>query len=510
MKIVYQYCILVVLLLTAFRGIPQNNSRNLRSNDNPASGNSQVILSPAGGASMNFDSLTDFSLSFGPWITFDLDKQPTYTIQGHVFPHNGDTMSYLVFNPAGVVPTMASDTAIQPHSGSKFGACFSATTPPNNDWFISPRIQLKFNGSFSFWAKSYTNAYGLEKFRVAVSVTDSNPSSFTYISGTGPLEAPVTWVKEMFDLSAYNQQKVYVAIQCVSSDAFIFMIDDLAVDPGTDSTGLPSTLSQDFESLADFTLAFDPWKTIDVRGGATWGIQGSSFPNSGQPMAWINFVPSLASPPPVNMTTHSGLKMAVCFSSMPPNSPNDKWLISPKMHLGVEGKLSLWVQTYNVTYGLEKYNIGVSTGGSGPSDFTIIAGSETAPVDWTRKEYDLSAYAGQDVYIGIENVSNNQFIMLVDDILITSTVGINEQDSRKELTLYPNPASDRVVLNTTFAPGNTAAVSLVNVLGMEVKKYLLPSSAGRIDLDLSGIAPGTYMVVYSDNERKCVVKLIIN
>jgi hypothetical protein len=33
-----------------------------------------------------------------------------------------------------------------------------------------------------------------------------------------------------YDLSAYDGQTVYVAVQCVTTDAFIFMVDDFSVD----------------------------------------------------------------------------------------------------------------------------------------------------------------------------------------------------------------------------------------------------------------------------------------
>ncbi|MFA5418423.1 MAG: T9SS type A sorting domain-containing protein, partial [Bacteroidales bacterium] len=67
---------------------------------------------------------------------------------------------------------------------------------------------------------------------------------------------------------------------------------------------------------------------------------------------------------------------------------------------------------------------GVSTSGLNPSDFTIIsAGSYVeAPVaNWTEFTYDLSAYAGQNVYVGIQCVSNDAFILLVDDVTIGAT-----------------------------------------------------------------------------------------
>jgi len=178
----------------------------------------------------NFDGFSDFTLNFSPWTTADLDGSATYGITDHTFPNSGAAMAYIVFNPSNVEPSMGADAAIQPHSGSKFAACFAATTPPNNDWIITPLINLGTNSNLSFWVKSYTAQYGLERYKVGVSNTNNDPSSFTIISGSNYLEAPANaWQQKQFDLSAYDGTDVYIGIQCVSNDAFIFMLDDVAV-----------------------------------------------------------------------------------------------------------------------------------------------------------------------------------------------------------------------------------------------------------------------------------------
>jgi hypothetical protein len=142
-------------------------------------------------------------------------------------------MAFIAFNPATTTPPQTGDPALQPHGGSRFGACMDAVPAPpqyNDDWIISPQTTLGNNSSITLWAKSYTDAYGLEKYNVLVSTTDMNPASFTVISGPTPVEAPLDWTEVTYDLAAYDNQTVYVAIQCVSQDAFIFMIDDVSID----------------------------------------------------------------------------------------------------------------------------------------------------------------------------------------------------------------------------------------------------------------------------------------
>ena len=74
---------------------------------------------------------------------------------------------------------------------------------------------------------------------------------------------------------------------------------------------------------------------------------------------WLSSVSTLPRLcPPTNMSAHSGEKFGACFSSMPPNNPNDKWLISPQMTLGNNASIIFWVETYNTFYGLEQLQCG--------------------------------------------------------------------------------------------------------------------------------------------------------
>ncbi len=552
----------------------------------------------AGTYAMNFEEVPDFSLTFGDWTVNDVDQHDTYSITGYTFPHQNDPMAFLCFNPTQVSPSMAADPAIQPHSGQRFGACFSSNPPTNNDWFISPQVQLGIDGSFSFWIKSYTAEYGLDSYTVAVSVTDKNPGSFTVISGTQPLQTTTSWGKKTFNLSGYNNQKVYVAVHCVSDNNYLMMIDDLEVKaeasttlsadftadkttirlgekisftdastgvptswtwkfdggtpaasslqnpadisysvPGTypvslkisngltsDSmtkagyitvTGYPVTLSLDFESLPDFTLAFNPWTAVDAKGGNTYGINQPNgnpyeFIHTNEPMAFICFNPSKTTPPLTSMTAHSGQKVGCCFSSVPPMNPNNKWLITPKMSLGTNAKIELWVTAYSNQYGTEMYNIAVSTTDASPSNFVPVnAVPEVAPLAWTQRSYDLSAYTGQNVYIGIQCVTDNSFIFMIDDISVTSSLGVNESPSLGRLVVYPNPARDYLTLNYQENSSSTSKIELVSILGETVSCWSEVPVNGRVMLDVQKIPLGIYLLNIVRGQEKVSRKVSI-
>jgi len=183
--------------------------------------------------SCDFEDIADWALDFTPWIALDVDGLDTYGFTDYTFPGDFDPMAFICFNPATTDPPMTDDPEIQPHSGEKFGACMAAVPSGgqgNDDWFISKLTSLGVNSDINFWAKSYTADYGLERFNIGVSTTGMNPEDFTIISATPYEEAPAVWTEFNFDLSEYDYQEVYIAIQCVSNDAFVFMLDDIIIN----------------------------------------------------------------------------------------------------------------------------------------------------------------------------------------------------------------------------------------------------------------------------------------
>jgi PKD repeat protein len=292
--------------------------------------------------------------------------------------------------------------------------------------------------------------------------------------------------------------------------------NDTKTIPGyiTVLSSLPSSMSLDFESLGDFTLDFSPWFVADVNGGGTYGIIQHTFPNNGNPFAFIAFNPSQVVPPMTDsvILPHSGNRFGACFSSAPPYNPNNKWLISPKMHLGTNPQIGLWVKTYNLQYGYEKYNIAVSTLTNHPSDFTVVSGPVPleAPVDWAYRQFNLPDYVNQDVYIGIQCVSDDEFLFMVDDIQISSILAVEEIPQGDWLTLYPNPAQDKIYINFGGRKMIDGTAVLVNNLGMTVANSVFPEEVtGVVEFNLPSLTNGIYYLAVRDKSRNTVKKIII-
>ncbi|MCK4979030.1 MAG: choice-of-anchor J domain-containing protein, partial [Candidatus Delongbacteria bacterium] len=215
---------------------------------------SDVSLSwtaPTGGPepdTMNdgFEGYADFSLTCAPWTQIDGDGSATYGSTDGDFTNENYTGAYIIFNPSQATPALTG--AWDPRTGSKYAACFAAQTPANDDWLISPELLVGSGYYLDFYARSLNDTYGLERFKVGVSTTGTSVGDFTIISSGSYVEAPVVWTNYNYDLSAYVGQAIYIAIVCVSNDAFVFMVDDVTVD---NSKGEP-VFTQSFETTPKY------------------------------------------------------------------------------------------------------------------------------------------------------------------------------------------------------------------------------------------------------------------
>lgn len=174
----------------------------------------------------SFENQAPFSQSIPGFIIRDLDMSATWAWNNVDFPGEGSPIGWMVFAPSQTQPPLANVSA---YSGSQMLAAMSATNPPNNDWLILPNLRPGTNSQFSFWARSFTSAFGLERLKVMISLGDSLPQSFIPLSGEAWYGIPATWTLYEFDLSAYANQDIFLALNCVSMDAFALFIDNLQV-----------------------------------------------------------------------------------------------------------------------------------------------------------------------------------------------------------------------------------------------------------------------------------------
>ncbi|MBK8444816.1 MAG: choice-of-anchor J domain-containing protein [Sphingobacteriales bacterium] len=100
----------------------------------------------------------------------------------------------------------------------------------------------------------------------------------------------------------------------------------------------------------------------------------------------------------------------------------DKWLGTPAIAIpNTDGLQFKWqVKSQDVDF-LEAYQVVVSTAGNTLANLqagTVVYSETASPNDWTSRAISLDAYKGQTIYIGFHNISNDKFLLLLDNLSV--------------------------------------------------------------------------------------------
>jgi len=152
----------------------------------------------------------------------------------------------------------------------------------HDDYLITSQIAVTdlVSDRLTFYAKSRSATF-LEDFNVLISTTGTNVGDFT-INLAGSLQtAPSTWTMYQYDLSAYEGQNIYIAIQAVSLNEWELYIDDFTID------GNPNLACPDPSALTatNFTATSADLAWIENGSATTWDIEwgATGFTPTGTP-----------------------------------------------------------------------------------------------------------------------------------------------------------------------------------------------------------------------------------
>ena len=182
---------------------------------------------------------------------------------------------------------------------------------------------------------------------------------------------------------------------------------------------VPRGFNYGFETAEGFVVdQFPPCTTYDGDGLYTYGIDGYTMPNN-----TANYVGSVVS---FNdyWTAHSGDVMGVFMDAIPSTSggatANDDYFITPRLTIAAGDHFIFWARSVTANYGLERMKVGVY-GGDGTISAYFAGSADTyveVPVDWTKYDYDLTDYVGQEIQLAINCVSADAFALFIDDLFV--------------------------------------------------------------------------------------------
>lgn len=209
----------------------------------------------------SFEDFGDFTTDLFPWITVDVQEVITWNPAGFTFPGAGTAYAFKVLNPAQTTDPIIGNHP--PVDGDKYLIAMQSQIIGDNKWLISPQIKATEGSLLKFYAKSISSQFGLERFRVLVMpdegpVFSFNPAAFTQLSAGEYVEAPVQWTQYDYFLGGYAGQVIRFAIQYVSYDSYMLMLDQIEV-------GMAATMIASITPAEDLSVAYGTSQTNVLR-----------------------------------------------------------------------------------------------------------------------------------------------------------------------------------------------------------------------------------------------------
>jgi hypothetical protein len=196
----------------------------------------------------------------------------------------------------------------------------------------------------------------------------------------------------------------------------------------------------------------------------------------------------------------------------------DNYLVSAPVVISDGDSLYYVVSAFSEFFPNEFYSIEVAINANQPEDFTEIFSETLSSTNWEGRSVDMSAYAGEAVYIAFRHHnSTDQSGLLIDAVALPGEVLENcaevlstDSDFEKlSFGLYPNPANDMVKL----ANRNESGDYLIRTF--DVNGKLVASEQVRIaqnsvhQMDVNQLKPGVYTIQIIGREAVGSQKLVI-
>ena len=226
----------------------------------------------------------------------------------------------------------------------------------------------------------------------------------------------------------------------------------------------------------------------------------------GQQQFWlIDSIHGIAGSPCAKMSGYSGGAVE-----------NEDWLISPAMNFDTYINEQLTFQTA-CNYDGPDLEVKISNeydGVGNPNEFEWVDLSGTlSPGGWIWTPsgvVDVSGITGNSVYVGFKYTSTSSEAKTweVDEILITGEVVIGISDPTKKnypFRFFPNPAREQVTL--TFPDSDEKVVSLLSILGLEVKNERI--TGNTCSISCTDLPPGVYFIRITGAGGETGVKKLI-
>lgn len=185
------------------------------------------------------DDYTDFEVNPSGntgWTYKDNDGLSTWGFGNTTFPHMGEPMAAIIFNPASTTPPLINNETGEvyqtSHSGQRSLGFFASRTEDgvtvveSDDYIFSPELHPYRDFKFSFWARTYDEYEGYrERIRVGYSTTTTDLDNITW------LDSELQYVPLEYTHYEYYipKEAKYVVLNSSSKMNFLLLVDDIFV-----------------------------------------------------------------------------------------------------------------------------------------------------------------------------------------------------------------------------------------------------------------------------------------
>jgi len=156
--------------------------------------------------------------------------------------------------------------------------------------------------------------------------------------------------------------------------------------------------------LLTVTLALGQWNIDEGFEGGIIPADWTIYDVNGDGLQWIAYEST--------NHAHSGDWMAAVECM---NNDGEDWLITPVVTIQDGDSFIFFARAW---YGTEDFNVKLSTTGNAIGDFDITLDNITGlGDDYVEYSYDLSSYAGSDIYLAIEWIQD-MYALVIDDVKV--------------------------------------------------------------------------------------------
>lgn len=209
--------------------------------------------------------------------------------------------------------------------------------------------------------------------------------------------------------------------------------------------------------------------------------------------------------------TYQGNKVATSTSYYNPPGQSDDWMVTPQITIPATNPFLIYeVAAYNPNYA-DDYEVLISTTGNTPADFSTVIYSEADPAaDFTPIAVNLSAYAGQQVYIAFRNVATDDWFLFVDNVEVKSLDNNDAAITNLSLTDYSAIGANNTLEVTLKNAGMNPITSVditwsdgmnnytANVTGLNLQSYVTTTISHNIPVSYGSLVEKTITVTASN------------